>query len=301
MPTITKQVANPKKQPSQNGTILSRAVPVQELQDDFINIVIYGQNRVGKTTLACGNPEIPGSGFPKPLLLISFDPGLAGGARSVKRIPGVTFLHITSSNDARQLAVELRGDTTFKTHVIDTVTSCQDMVLTELLGLEDVPVQLNWGIVSQETYRERSEKTREVLRPFADLRAHTVFLAQEKDHNPPEGRNKLTKGLRLESFMAADLGQATVKWMHDRCDYIGRLYVDKETKTIKKTSVIGNGALKKTVVKEEEVETGRTVRRLLTQLQTNFAAGFRSENPSKVPLYIEEPTFAKILAVIQGK
>lgn len=303
MPQITKQSPFDKaRKPSSNGSILSRAIAVDEIVDDYIKMVIYGVNRVGKTTLSCQ--------FPKPLLLISYESGQAGGAKSVKKVEGVKYLKITSTQDALTLAMELadggicdlpdpryRGKT-YKTHVHDTVTSLQDIVLKELLGLEYVMVQQNWGTVSQDTYRERSEKTREVLRPFRELPVHTVFCAQEKDHNPPReaGANKLTRGLQLESFFAADLGAATVKWLHDSCDYIGRLYLDKEVKTRTNTVKVNN----KPVTKTEEYETGKIVRRLRTMLHPNYAAGFRSERPEDIPEFVEDPTFDKINELIQG-
>lgn len=291
-PVINKQRANPgNSQPkSPPGSMLSQVVSVSELEEDFVKIVLYGQNRVGKTTLACQ--------WPKPILLISFEPGKMGGAKSVKKIEDVRYIQVVSVERAKQLALELASDTYYKTHVIDTVTSCQDIVLQEILGLKDAPVQLNWGTVSRDQYRERSEKTREVLRPFRDLAAHTVFLAQEKDHNPPKDEtSKLTKGLQLESFFAADLGGATVKWLHDACGYIARLYIDKERKVITTKTTLGG----KPMIMTEEVETGRLVRKLRTMYHPNYAAGFRSENPKAVPECIIEPTYEKILKVIRGE
>ncbi len=252
-------------------------------------MVIYGANRVGKTTLACQ--------FPKPLLLISFEPNRTGGALSVRKVPGVKYVRITSSRQALQLAEELKNDRVYKTHVLDTATSYQDIILQELMNLSAVPEQLDWGTVSRDIYRERSEKTREALRPFLNLPVHTVVCAKEKDHNPPDKEKpKILRGLQLESYLAADLGGATVGWLHDCCDYIGRLYLDKEIKVRKyKTKVAG-----KEVEREEEIETGKIVRRLRTMYHTNVAAGFRSCDPERVPEYIEDPTWEKIEAVIRG-
>ncbi len=301
MPTVTRQSSKPAarngKQVSPTGSVLSRAVPVEDLEEEYIKLVLYGTNRSGKTTLACQ--------FPKPLLLVSFEPGASGGAKSVKKIDGVTFLRIETKEQAVQLAGELKGDASYKTHVLDTCTSLQDVILRELMGLADAPVQLNWGTVSMDMYRERSEQAKEVLRLFRDLPAHTIFVCQEKDHNPPKddaSRNKLTRGLQMESFFAADLGGATVKWMHDSCDYIGRLYVAKEVKEVQRHI---KGPAGKTINKVEEVETGRLVRRLLTMLHPNFAAGIRSETPDAVPEYVEaaspEQMYARLMSVIRGE
>lgn len=294
MPAIHKQ--SPTKSPSngrkaQTGSILDQAIPVSELEDDFIKIVLYGANRVGKTWLSCD--------FPKPLLLISFEPCKTGGAKTVKKVPGVTYLPIKSLKAAVQLAGELSEDTTYKTHVLDTATSLQDLILQELLNLPKLPEQLNWGMVSEDQYRQRSEKTREALRPFLELDAHTVICAKERDHNAHKGdrKPKITRGFQIESFLAADLGGATVGWLHDACDYIARLSIEKETEVRRESSKVAG----KMVETEEEVETGKIVRRLRTMYHPNYAAGFRSCDPSAVPDYIDEPTFSKIKSVIDGK
>jgi hypothetical protein len=283
-PSQASRVQIPKRQ----GSILARAVPVEQIDTDFIKFVLYGQNRVGKTTLACQ--------FPKPLLLVSFEPSQSGGATSVKKVQGVTYIRITTTEDALRLADELKSDTTFKSHVLDTATSYQDIILQEILKLPAVPEQLNWGMVSRDQYRERSEKTKEALRPFLNLKAHTVICAKERDHNPPDKEKpKILRGFQAESFFASDLGGATVGWLHDACDYIGRLYIDKEV-AVRTTKNRVTGA-----DEQEEYETGRTVRRLRTMYHPNFAAGFRSCDPESVPEFIDNPTFDRIYQVIQGK
>lgn len=289
MPQITKQTrttSGPTR--TSSSSVLSEAVPVDQLQDDFVKIVIYGQNRTGKTTLACQ--------FPKPLLLVAFEPTKTGGAKSVTKIPGVTFLRVESSEKAIRLAKELPSK--FKTIVLDSVTSYQDIILKEILNLPDAPSMLGWGTVTQDQYRERSEKTREALRPFLKLDCHVVALAKEKDHNPPkDDRNRLTRGSQLESFFAADLGGATVSWLQDACDAITRLYLDKEviTKSYK--------AAGKEVEREEE--TGKLVRRLRLKYHTNFAAGLRSPNPELVPEYIEaespEEMYSELMRILNGE
>lgn len=335
MPQIIRQTAKPiaVKRPVAPASILSQAIPVVDLLESYIKMVIYGTNRVGKTTLACGmidektGKEIPGSGFPKPLLLIAFEPNMTGGAQSVKRINGVTYIKITHSHDAINLANELSKSNLsnwkmengvlvrikdslgrpvytglpFVTHVLDTATSYQDLILQEILNLPAVPEQLNWGMVSTDDYRQRSEKTKEALRPFLNLPVHTVILAKEKDHKPQEERNKLLRSVQLESFFASDLGAATVSWLHDACDYIARLFLAKETVMKQYKNVVGTGANKKETITSREEETGKIIRRLRTMYHPNYAAGFRSCNPSKVPEHIDAPTFDKIHKIIKGE
>ena len=279
-PAVTKRAAAPA------GSLLDSAVDVGDLPDSSIKMVIYGENRVGKTTLACQ--------FPKPLLLVGLEPNQTGGALSVRKVPGVKFLRLETVAAVLQLAGELVGnDHGYATVVIDSATSLQDIILKEILGLPAVPDMLTWGSAGRDEYRERSEKTRECLRPFLNLACHTVLTAKQRDHNPPkDDKPRIVKGLTIESFFAADLGGATVGWLHDACDYICRLYIAKETVT--RTVQVG-----KTQQHHEE-ETGRLVRRLQTMYHPNFAAGFRSQNPDGVPPYVDEPTYDKIRAIIDS-
>jgi len=298
MPQVTKQSppqAPAKRAPSKNGSILGRAVPVSELTSPHLKFVIYGVNRVGKTTMACQ--------FPKPLLLVSAEPVQSGGAISVRKIPGVEFVHVATLGEYYALLEELKGDSHYKTHVLDGATSLQELALAEILAQrgEQVPEQLDFGIISQDDYRDRSSKTKTALKPFLALKAHSVVLAKEKDHQPQEERNKLLRGLQVESFFASDVGGATANWLHDACDYIGRLYVARETRLVETQMEVGG----EKQVHKEEVETGRQVRRMLTMLQTNFAAGFRSDTPGLVPEYVEATTpeemYKKVMMVVNGQ
>ena len=317
MPTINKQFVR-KPAASSNGatgSLLSSAVPSTELKG-FLRMVFYGQQRVGKTTLACQ--------FAKPLLHISFEPRPTGGALSVSKMPGIATVRLTSTAQGLQICREIIegngkvpmalktkgiiGDR-FATYVVDGATSYQEIVLAEVMGWEELPEQLSFGMVGKERYQERAEKVKVGLRPFMRLPGDLIILAKEKDHNPPKddysSLSKLTGGtsddyvLRLESYFAEDVGGSVADWLHDNCDYICRLYLRKEF--VKKEGF--NKITKKKEVKM--VETGNQVRRLRTMSHTNFAAGFCSPNPDAIPEFIEakkpEEMYAKIMKVIRGE
>jgi hypothetical protein len=322
--SVTKQLPKDQvRKPSANGSMLARAVPVAELDwSEWYSVLIYGTNRVGKTTLACQ--------FEKPVALVSFEPSpFTGGAVSVKKMAGVDhFLVIPSTAEERwpkgrqlpvvgtmgavQLAEELMEDERYKTVVLDGGTSLQDVALCELMDLPELPAQMkvarskddrSWGVATSDNYMDRSAKAKEVLRKFLNLRKHRVILCKERDHNPPRDekgnvrRDKLTRGLTLESFVAADLGQATAGWLMDACDCVCRLYLAEEIKT-EEYLVAG-------VKTMQEVGTGKMVRRLLTQLHTNFAAGVRSASPDNVPEFVEGRTpqelHRRLMQVLRGE
>ncbi len=296
MPKITKSVSPSiqNHQPTvtslgtiRAGSVLSEAIPISQLKEDWIRLCLYGVNRTGKTTLACQ--------FPKPLLLLALEPNKTGGAQSVKLVKNVTYLRLDNTIKIAMLAEELRENNPFQTVVIDSATSLQDIHLKEILNLSAVPEQLSWGMVSDDQYRQRSEKTRESLRPFLNLDCNTVIIAKEKDHNPPANRKaKIVKGPGTGSFFAANLGGATVEWLHDACDCICQLYVEKEVEEKKMDD--GSGGFL-TIYQE----TGGNVRKLRTLYDPMYAAGLRSCTPDKVPQCIVDPTFEKLLKVIKGE
>lgn len=275
---------------------MSEAVDVSEVADDNIKIVIYGENGCGKTTLACK--------FPKPLLLLSMEPNKTGGALSVTKVAGVKYLRVDSVERAAKLSDELRESNPFRTVVLDSVTSYQDLVLKKILGR--LPEQLNWGGVTRDQYRARSEQTKEGLRPFLNLECHVVCVAKQRDHNPPkDDKPEIIQGvkedgqvglLQVGSWFAADLGGATVGWLNDAADYIGHMYFDWETKVVEGAAVNG--------VKRTRVErTGKVIRKLRTGFHPNFCARFRiptGDDDGDEVNEIEKPTYEKIAALIRG-
>ncbi len=295
----------PRAVPVKSGSLLSRARPVETAYTNFVHMLLYGRNRVGKTTLACT--------FPKPLLLVSVESTPSGGARSVSNVPGVSVLrmHMTdpdadmkSSAEVEQLGKELRADPNvggYRSVVFDSGTSLDEIVLAELCGWDETTNMLRYPKkgeapkVSQDQYTQRSEVSRQALRPFVDLKCHVVVLCNEKDHNPPEGRkSSLTRSLYDQSFYAASMGGGTVRWLQDCMDFNAQLLIEKEA--VEQDVPDGTGGTVRMAV-----ETGRNVRRLRCQYHPNFAAGFRAPVGVEVPEFIDAPTWEKIEAVANGK
>lgn len=319
MPPVQQKQVPPKPQvPTTNkdapASMLATAVPTQRLTSKYWKVCIYGRNRIGKTTLACC--------FPKPLLLLAMEPTETGGADSVSGEnvgEGISCIRIgvkpvqvidpatgerqfhpdgrpvlekyAGTRKAGMIVEELRQlgeNNPYKTVVIDTITAFQDIILTELMSLAAVPEMLSWGLVSDEQYRQRSEKMRQCLRPFLDLRCHTILVAQEKDHskNKDRGTSKLMRPMQEESYIAADLGGATVNWVHDSCGYVAQLFQDRKIEIVE--TKVPQGDKVKSIFTERD--TGRIVRRLRTLYHPQYAAGFRSPTPGAVPEYIEAAT-----------
>ena len=315
--------------------ILDTGVPTTKLRNDYISLALYGRNRAGKTTFACQ--------FPKPLALLSIDPSLTGGARSVMKIEGVkqfqiagrrlpvvnpTTGEVVADNDGKPVLEALwgsqkamavcdamrarfaRGERPFETVVIDGVTSWNDVILQEILGVEQEQMDaiLSFGKVSQEQYVERAERMIKHLRPWFALPCNVVVIAQERDHNPPKnekGRilgSKLIRPAQMESFFSLDVGDSPCTWIQNACDFTGQLYMDAESKVEKQEIRGPDGGVMST--QESVVFTGQYVRRLRLAYHVNFAAGPRSSDYKVVPEYIEgspEEMYADLMRVARGE
>lgn len=259
-------------------------------------MLLYGTNGVGKTTLAC---QWAAEG---PLALVSLEPsGNAGGAKSVKRIEGGTHFRFTSSDKVLELGMRLLDENPFATVVVDSGSSLDSMLLTEVCGWDraDVIRVGRQSKISTDEYIDRGERTRKVLRPYLDLKCTLIIICNEKDHNykadkTEQGgtRNPLVRdtkiaggGLQIESVIGPAMSGGGAKWVGDACDYICQLYVDKEYRTeVRKTGKEGTANYKET---EVLIETGKWVRRLRTSYHPNFVARVRSEVPEVVPDYID--------------
>ena len=280
MPKIEKE--QPAKRPTppaprpagkKTGSVWDEVRGVDEWTGGGLKVVLYGRNGSGKTTFGCK--------FPKPLLLL----GCEDGTRSVRKMKGVQFAPVHSSQQIGEVAdgVISRG---YKSVVIDTATSLQDIVLRELLRLDKVPVQLGWGTVDQTVYRQRSEKTKELLRLFLDLAPkgmNVVVLAQEKNHSSADGEGSGDSEI-LVPFVGASLGRSTANWLHENVDYICQTYTREGL--AEKTVTVGG---KPTTIVEK---TGRIEFCLRTQrAHPVYAAKVRTDEDETVPDFLVSPTY----------
>lgn len=321
-PRVTRQepLAPPSALP--DGSLLAAAVPVSVLKEDRVKVCIYGRNRSGKTTLAAQFAEKNG-----PVLLVSSEPDANGGATSVANIPGVHITRVShrllgQDRDGRWvdatdptcvrrdkvkggakvvgIANELSGTHPFKTVVLDTVTSLQDVILVELMGLSKVPEVMSWGMVPDGMYQQRAEKLRETIRPMLDLNnCNVVILAQEKDHNAPEdrgGKSKILHTMQQGSFLAPALGSTNAQWLQDACGYVIQIYEDEVTQEVSIPINSPDGKPMPPVI--QRVGTGKRQRHLRLLYHPNFAAGGRWQFDRSVPEFVTAPTPKELYAAM---
>ncbi len=324
MPVINKQTSPRQHIQAPAGTMLADAVPVSVLKEKKVKLCIYGRNRTGKTTLAAQ--------FPKPLLFISTEPDERGGMGSVVSATGAVLQRVShkllgqdqdgqwvDANDPKcvrkdrlkgseklmGLFAELGGQHPFKTVVLDTVTSYQELCLVEIMGWDAPPaIHPNAKAVGKDNYQYRAEKWRRNLIPLLDVtNCHVLVLAQEKDHNPEKddfgGRNKLIGRERLESYIAPAVGSTNAQWVADNCNYIVQLFEaevmqDMVVPTIDPTT--GNAG--EPII--QKVSTGVRQRHLRLLSHPCYAAGGRWDFERNIPEFISAKTPKELYAALAG-
>lgn len=306
---------------SAQGDILGSGVRATDLSLTKITAAIYGRNGAGKTTFACQGGQ--------PTALISIEPAPTGGARSVAGMPWVTVFQVAAralvdprtgqperlrgSQKVLGLVEEMRdrfarGEKPFLKVVVDGLTSWNDVILGEILGVdwESMPAILGLGKVSSDQYIERSEKLIRYLRPMLDLPCDLWLIGQEKDHNAPQAKTTTRSGkdyarpaqsrLMQEahpasqegSFFSLGVSDTQAKWVQDACDFVMQLYEEEEYREEKLPDVNMNGTVVAGLV--QQIPTGRRARRLRCTYHPNYAARFRAPDYRAVPEYIEAPT-----------
>lgn len=279
MPKITKQSAKKKvakHKPTSSG-ILSKVVSVEDMPSTGIKMTMYGRGKTGKTRTACT--------FPKPLLIV----GTEDGTKSVKSVAGVDFFRLSESSEIDELA-EVIPDK-YKTVALDTAGGLQDMILKEILGLDDVPVEKSWGMAAREQWQSCGVQTKERLRKLLDLAdqhgTHVVIIAHERNFND-EGGSDL-----IFPTVGASLTPSTAGWLNGACDYLCQTFLREQT--IKKEVKVAG---KKGATMSQR--TGKIEYCLRVGPHPVYMTGFRrthSENET-MPDVIVNPSYDKICELI---
>lgn len=324
MPVITRQtpptaVANGAAQ--QAVAAPSGIVSAKSLRRSWMKVLLYGRSGVGKSTLAAQ--------WPKPLLAFACEPRENGGADSLIGMDGVDVAEVqlkplpvdrdnptgpkepdAGLNKVKnkvawlQSIHEATGTCPYKSVTID-VTALQDIALAEIMGWDSVdvikkrPRKGESGGVGLPQFMARADECIKVFRMLKDLPCHVVFVGQEKDHakyqdeaGDPIVESKLLIPAQEKRFIAVSLGQASVEWLQNACQFICQLYMDAETRTIENVVTVGE----ETRVDKMTVPTGRFTRRLRTSYHPNYSARITvpglsvTENERLVPEYIQAET-----------
>lgn len=275
----SKPAPRPAQQPARREGVWAKVRPVTEHDRGGIRMSIYGQPKAGKTRFV--------STFPKPVLII----GTASedGSGSISTVDGVDFAPVETSQEIAELLAGAisRG---YATVAIDTASRLQDMILTELLGLSEIPVQLGWGIASKEQWGQVGMQMKTILRVALDLPCNVVVVAHERNfgEDAPAAASEL-----ILPHVTSALSPGTAGWLNGAVDYICQCFKRKQM-VEKKTTV--NGQPK--VVRQA---TGKVEYCLRTGPHVVYQTGFRLPHGVELPDCIVDPTYDKVIALIEGR
>jgi hypothetical protein len=252
-----------------------------------IHINLYGRSGTGKTTLW--------STFPGPILALICSGGNKPGELKSIDTPEnrkkITPLNIKSSKEFGE-RVRKAFTENWQTIVLDHATGLQDLILAEILGIEEAPPQLSWGLATQQQYGQLALQMKEHLRTLLNFPLNVVVVAQERDFNT-EGTNEL-----IMPYIASALTPSVVGWLNPACDYVVNTFIRQ--KEILTTQTMGEGKNKKETT-TRKVLKGQVEYCLRTGPDAVFTTKFRIPKGRRLPEVIVDPSYQSIIKLIKGE
>lgn len=278
---VIVKTPQPFKTFDKEASIFDAALPASQLAPTGHKFLIFGLSGTGKTTLACD--------FPKPLLLVRLEE-VEDGSKSVRTVPGV---HVTPPViDPDQLSAVAEGQrrtSRYKSIVLDGVTRLQDSTVKKHLGLSDVPVQMTYGMVPQADWNligiTLKEYLREILR-LTDMGTHVIIVGGERDI-----KSEAKSEIAVPQVMVA-LTPSLTGWLHEVCD--NNIHCFKRRALVEKVKEVDG---KKQKVKSYE---GKMTFCIHAGPGDLYNTKLRVPKGTPVPEEIEEPSFAKLDAILSG-
>lgn len=287
MPQVTRNTkprpkVNRAAKPAKAGSALSRVTGIDFSSDDGIKVNVYGRSGTGKTTFWAT--------FPKPILALVCSGGNRPGELRSINTPEyrrtIKSLHVESSADIYEVVDHQQQTGEYATVVLDHLTSFQDLVLAEILGVDQVPEQKSWGFASREQYGACTRDCKQVLRALLNLGCNVVVVAQERNFN-----EDTDNGFLLPSVASA-VSPSLAGWLNPAVDYIGRTIIRQKTEQ-RKVKVAGK-------VKTREVVTDGVEYCLHVGPSPVYMTKFRMPKGIPLPDVIVDPTYDKMLKLIQA-
>jgi hypothetical protein len=271
----------------QTGGVFDRVRAV-EFEDDTIQLLLYGRSGTGKTTLW--------STFPKPILGVICSGGQRSGelrSVSLEDRRHIQTIRLENSQEFKDIVDALHendGDgRRYRTIALDHAGGFQDLVLKEILGLDEIPVQKGWGYASREQYGACVLRCKEAFSKMLDLPLNVVIVAHERAFRPEEGAESEV----IHPFVGAACTPSLTGWLNGAVDNVAQCYVRK--KMAERTYRVG-GKVTKRLEKTDENEFC-----LRTAQDDVYASRLRVPRGTVLPPVVVDPSYEKILALVQGQ
>lgn len=222
-----------------------------------VNIMVYGDSGVGKTTFAGSCIEIEEF---QPLLFVDVE----GGTLSIReKYPEVDTVRVKSFSDMQKIYDELyRGQSSYRTVVLDSLSEMQkfsmDGIMQETVKENpdrdpEVPGLREWG--------KNSEQIRRMVRAFRDLPLNTIFTCLAKTDKDQRGKT-ITRPM-----LPGKLGSEITGFL-DIVLYMYMKQVDEKNERMLLTSSTDTTIAKDRTTKLPPVITAPTMKQLYTLMTT---------------------------------
>lgn len=276
MPVVNRQSPTQRTNKQAAG-VLGRIVPVAESADSAgLKFCAYGQSGAGKTTLL--------STFPKPIL-IAVCSG-AGETRSIRNVKGIDAVALNDEAELADLVAHQRSTNKYKTFALDHVSGYQDLLLKKVLNVSEIPAQLAWGTATMQQWGEVGSGMKERLRDMLALECHVFIAAQQREFN-----TEPTTADLLAPYVSTALSPSVTGWLCPAVDYLVQCF--KRSKMVPVTRTVAG---KQLTVEEERIQYC-----LRTGPHAVYQTKFRVTKGTPLPSEIVDPTFDKIMALIEGQ
>lgn len=234
--------------------------------------VFYGRSASGKTTLAAT--------FPKPLLLVDAQDE---GTDSISDVDGVHVYSPNTWDELDEVYWSLKENAQgFKTVVIDTITSVQNLLIREVCKPKGSKAPGDWGTMTKAQWGEVSSRIKEWITNLRSLPMDVIFIAQDRVFNLDEEDSM--EGV-VDPEVGPNLSPATMRHL---CSAV---------------TVIGNTFLREKVTIDKKTKKRRTSQEYSIRLGPNayYITKIRKPLSIEVPAFLDNPTFEDLLDIIKGK
>ena len=291
MPTVTKQVgggnhAAPSARPQQPTSAWDLA--------DKLNVLLFGDSGTGKTTLWAT--------FPGPILaLVCSGLSRPGELRSIDTPEYRKKIKAVIISSSAQMHRELDKADQYATIVLDHALGLSEMVLSyDILGLTELLKSKyrvagkgeSWSVVDQRQYGQLAVELTTVHFPrLLDAPGNVVIVAHERIFKGKEEAGAASDVIK--PMVGAALTPSVAGWLHRNCDYNVQAFI--RPRMVRETGEVA-GQQMETLVRGQGVEYC-----LRTEHSEVYMTKFRMPKERKPPDCIVNPSYQKILKVINGK